>query len=196
MSNTKIYDTECNNAVADGNFDKLKSLRADGYNWSASTAQIAAENGNLDILQYLVQNGCHMTVGSCVGGLYSNNQEVFDFTLQNQPWKKDFGILASHASALDDLDNLKKIIELGYDLNGWCYYNATIHNNNDMIKLLELHNCSILSNDRISQVNESSSKLSQINMNPDYTSNTTSKPVTKPKDETDSDPDDLFGPLF
>ena len=128
MNNFKTYkDKECDIAVRENNLEELKRLHSLGYKWDRMTTHYAAYTRNLEILRYLVENGCEIDEITCAKyaeefgdieifkycfEICTDHQTFFDcikiiylldkIDLTDDFWKKLFYIDLSENSCLED----------------------------------------------------------------------------------------------
>jgi len=95
-----------------GNVEILQYLRDIGYSWNANACGSAAKNGHMDVLKYLHENGCPWDSTTCSDCTKGGHLEILKWLHKNNcPWDE------------------------------WSCASAAYHNQFEILKYLHEHNC-------------------------------------------------------
>ena len=80
---------ECHIAAQRGNIRLLKYLRENGCHWNEYTCSHAARNGHLEVLKWARQNGCPWSEYTCFQAAENGHLEVLKWARENGcPWNE------------------------------------------------------------------------------------------------------------
>ena len=100
-----MYGYLCDIAVENGHIDCLKYLHENGCSWSTETCNKAAENGHIDCLKYLHENGCPWSTETCNKAAQYGHLYCLKYLHQNGcPWSTETCTKAATNGHLDCLE--------------------------------------------------------------------------------------------
>ena len=91
VNNGYEYNTPevCNIAAENGNLDVLKCAHEHGCPWNAKTCVSAVAGGHLDVLKWAREHGCHWNAKTCVSAAKGGHLDVLKYARENGcPWDK------------------------------------------------------------------------------------------------------------
>ena len=111
-------------AASVGNLSLLKWLRDNGCHWDKKTCKNAAENGHLEVLKWLRENGCDWDSGVCFEAALGGHFEVLKWARENGCTWNDQTVIA--AATAGRIDILEWLLENGCQIDdATSYYAAT-----------------------------------------------------------------------
>ncbi len=123
----------CYKASLENNSDFLKFCLRLCTKTSDMTKQ-SVEDGNVEFLKFMVENGCPFDKESCISASYNNNIDCLKYLHQNGcPWDKE---LCQYAASNNSFDCLKYLHQNGCPWDEETCLSAVL-NDSDSIKCLE-----------------------------------------------------------
>ena len=99
MTNNPIND-----AAEAGNLALLRSLRAQGHEWTTDACYLMANNGHLECLRFALEDGCPTSRVDCEGAAMNGHLECLKLLHTNQvPWRSQTCLSAAAGGHLDCL---------------------------------------------------------------------------------------------
>ncbi|GFH53190.1 hypothetical protein CTEN210_09666 [Chaetoceros tenuissimus] len=139
-----------NNAVTSGNLELVKWFRSQSTPWDTNTNYFGVESGNMELLQYLLDNGCvfESDAYECIAQEDKERKqlEVYKWLHQNNvPWDEED--TCSDIASKGNLDALIYARTHGCPWNQWVIYSAVGNADFEMVKYCLENDCPIGDND-------------------------------------------------
>ena len=84
---SKKKERFCEQMAENGNLELLQHLHENGCPWNEMTCAYAAENGHLECLKYAHENGCPWNKWTCTNAAHKGHLECFKYAHENKcPW--------------------------------------------------------------------------------------------------------------
>ena len=136
---SQIGNFICSAAVYHDRLDVLQWCRQIGMDWSSLTTLTAAEQANLRMIPYLVENGCNVDQESVVAVIRNNCFDIFEWLHKNATIEISYKIVnaAVMYGRLEILRYVSSIDELHMKILANCSCdNAVGHGHLDVVKFI------------------------------------------------------------
>lgn len=136
-----IYDTCISDCAASvGNLECLEyANKCVGIRWNENTCLAAAENGHVNILKYLYENGCKWDCRIIIDAILRDNIEILKYAVENGcPWRGDESYFVS---MFGSFECFKYIHENIFELNYYMFILAITYNDDEKIAYLMENKC-------------------------------------------------------
>lgn len=130
-------------AANNGNLNNMKWLKENGYQWNRWVFSEAAKNGNLQIMIWLKENGCPWCKDTFRSAALNGNLENMKWLLQNNcPWDEWTFVKAVENG---NIKNIEWLLKNGCPCNKYAHVYAAKKGNDTMVRWLK-RNCPLNNN--------------------------------------------------